>query len=178
MAIRPYSVMMSTAVKVTTSASVPCRHRSVASTPTTMVATEGAPVERQTRLSAPLMGPGQARSRPLAKTTRANCKVMAREALKIAIIAPQVTIVLKVEPNAAPTTSVSGVLDDRKEASDAAPKTMAMNGTTSKTMPMVAAVTTAWPTCAADPAVSSEKLMALSYPLTEKSALTMAATIK
>ena len=86
-AIKPYSTMISTAVNVTTRIRLLKKHRTVARRPTVAVATHGAPREL-TRLRASLIGPGQARSRPLAYVIRPNWSVIASAALKIARIAP------------------------------------------------------------------------------------------
>jgi hypothetical protein len=52
-----------------------------------------------------------------------------------------------------------------------------MNGMISNTIPIDAASTTALPTLDASPSVSSEKLIALSYPFTENKAVANAAMI-
>jgi hypothetical protein len=87
-AISPYRTTISTAVNVTTVISEDWKQRMVASTPTISVATHGAPRRESTFSIHVLTGSGQALSRPLAHTIRENCKVMATDALKIAISAP------------------------------------------------------------------------------------------
>src|SRR5215467_13022257 len=90
-AMRPYKITISTAVNVTTVISDAWKHKIVASTPTIRVATHGAPRLCSTFAIHELTGSGQAKSRPLAHTIRANCSVIATDALKIAIRAPYVT---------------------------------------------------------------------------------------
>src|ERR1700758_724477 len=87
-AISPYRTTMSTAVNVTTAISVDWKHKMVASVPTISVATHGAPRLLSILVTHELTGSGQAKSRPLAHTIRANCSVIATDALKIAISAP------------------------------------------------------------------------------------------
>src|SRR4051794_22994267 len=161
MAISAYSAMIITAVEDTTDCRLDFAHRIVAQAPMNSVATQGAPL-RLMRASARDTGPGHAWSRAVEKMMRANCSVMASEALKMAMIAPTVTMSTTVWPKALSITSVRGVSELRKPCRSGAPKTVAMNGRSSHTMPTDAAVTTALPTWAAEPAVSSEKLIALS----------------
>ena len=87
-AISPYSTTISTAVNVTTVISEDWKQRMVASVPTISVATQGAPRRGSTLAIRELIGSGQAKSRPLAHTILENCRVMATDALKIAISAP------------------------------------------------------------------------------------------
>ena len=101
-AISPYSTTISTAVNVTTVTSEAWKQRMVASVPTMSVATQGAPRLCSTFAIHELTGSGQAKSRPLAHTIRENCRVMATEALKIAMSPPMVIRVTNVCPNASP----------------------------------------------------------------------------
>src|SRR3954454_23945201 len=142
MAISAYSAMIITAVEDTTDCRLDFAHRIVAQAPMNSVATHGAPL-RLTRLSASDTGPGHARSRAVEKMIRANCSVMASDALKMAMMAPTVTMSTTVWPNALRITSVSGVLELRNACRSGAPNTVAMNGTSSQMMPTLAAVTTA-----------------------------------
>src|SRR3954453_3947537 len=153
--------MIITAVDDTTDCRLDFRHRIVAHAPMNSVATHGAPL-RLTRPRPLEIGPGHAWSRAVDQVMRANWSVMASDALKIAMIAPTVTMSTTVPPNALWMTSVSGVEDARKPWRSGAPNTLAMNGTSSHRIPMIAAPTTALPICAAEPSVSSEKLIALS----------------
>ena len=67
-----------------------------------------------------------------------------------------------VVPQTVPTRSVRGVALERYVWRSWAPKSPAMNGTSSSTIPVSAAMTTALPMLPAAPRVSSEKLIALS----------------
>src|SRR4051794_20127113 len=134
--------MIITAVEDTTLWRLDSMQRIVAQTPMNSVATQGAPLPL-TLASAFEIGPGHARSRAVENVMRANCSVIASDALKIAMIAPTVTMSTTVPPNALSITSVSGVSDARKPCRSWAPNTLAMNGTSSHTMPIAAAVTTA-----------------------------------
>jgi len=64
------------------------KQRMVASVPTISVATQGEPRRGSTRAICELTGFGQAMSRPVAHTIRENCRVIATDALKMAISAP------------------------------------------------------------------------------------------
>src|SRR2546423_1424241 len=112
--------MIITAVEDTTDCRLDLAHRIVAQAPMNSVATHGAPLAFS-RLSAADTGPGQARSRAVENMIRANCSVMASDALKIAMIAPTVTMSTTVWPNALSITSVSGVLELRKPCRFGAP---------------------------------------------------------
>src|SRR3954454_25275283 len=151
--------MIITAVEDTTDCRLDFRHRIVAQAPMNSVATHGAPL-RLTRPRPLEIGPGHAWSRAVDQVMRANWSVMASDALKIAMIAPTVTMSTTVPPNALWMTSVSGVSEVRKPFRSGAPNTVAMNGTISHRIPMAAAITTALPTWAAEPSVSSDQLMA------------------
>src|SRR3954451_8937251 len=105
--------MIITAVEETTVCRLDIRHRIVAHAPMKSVATHGAPLAFS-RESALVTGPGHAWSRAVDHMIRANCSVMASDALKMAMIAPIVTMSTTVLPNAASMTSVSGVDDARK----------------------------------------------------------------
>src|SRR3954471_21023041 len=125
--------MIITAVDDTTDCRLDFAHRIVAQTPMNSVATHGAPLPL-TLLSASETGPGHARSRAVENMIRANCSVMASDALKMAMIAPTVTMSTTVWPNALRMTSVSGVLELRKPFRSGAPNTVATNGTSSQKM--------------------------------------------
>ena len=85
---------------------------------------------------------------------------------------------MNVWPNASPPTSVTGVAEWRKAGRLCAPNTIAMNGISSKKIPIDAAVTTARPTSFFEPRTSSAKLIPLSYPFTENNAVASAVTIR
>lgn len=141
-------------MNVTTVSSDDRMHRAVAHAPTKRVATHGVP-RPLTDSSTWEIGSGQARSRPLDHVMRANWSVIARDAFRKARIATTVTTSRKPVPKASPITSVSGVSEPRNDWRSSAPKTAERNGTSSKVIPRAAAVTTALPTCDADPPVSS-----------------------
>src|SRR4051794_33480643 len=113
--------MVSTDTNVTTATMSEAKQRMVAHTPTTRVATQGASVVGRSFCSALLTGDGQMASRPLVHNTRANCRVIARQALKNAMTAPTMRTVVAVWPQRCSTTYVSGVLELRKSLRSGAP---------------------------------------------------------
>src|SRR5690348_2693891 len=116
--------MIITAVEDTTDCRLDFAHRTVAQAPMNSVATHGAPL-RLSRVNASDTGFGHARSRAVENMIRANCSVMASDALKIAMIAPTVTMSTTVCPKALRITSVSGVVELRKPCRSGAPNTVA-----------------------------------------------------
>src|ERR1700759_4634448 len=129
-------MMISTAVNVTTLSRLDCAHRIAPRMPPVSVATHGILKRGLTYDSAFEIGFGHAMSRPLAYVTRANWSVIANDALKIARIAPQVTMSTAVCPNEDRTTSVTGVEECRNAGRSAVPSRTPMNGMTSKTIPI------------------------------------------
>src|SRR5437667_460089 len=105
---------------------------------------------------------GQARSRPAAQPLRANWSVIARHAVRMAMMAPIATIREKVSPKEVFAASSIGVAELTKALMSGTPKTTSRKVPSCKAIPIEAARTTARPTCLASPSVSSEKLMALS----------------
>src|SRR5207244_12883799 len=81
----------------------------VARAPTINVATQGAPRAGSTLPIHSLITVGQARSRPAAQSIRANWSVIARQALRMAMIAPIATIRSKVSPKEVLAGSSIGV---------------------------------------------------------------------
>src|ERR1700704_2359121 len=115
--------MSRTAVNVTTATRLDWKHSTAARPPVRSVATQGVRSDGCTCAMALLIGPGQARSRPDDQTIRANWRVIASDALKIAMIAPYVMMLTNVSPKAALATSVSGVGEARNLERSGAPKT-------------------------------------------------------
>src|SRR3978361_1487494 len=100
--------MIITAVEDTTDCRLAFRQRILAQAPVNHAGTQRAAVG-VARAGVREIGPGQAWSRAVDQVMRENCSVIASDALKMAMIAPTVTMSTTVSPNALRTTSVSGV---------------------------------------------------------------------